>query len=676
LAYADSENKYQDLPALVRYFRSDRMATVPADLRAFVPQEELIDQFDQVLFNCMLQAIKAVNDEYAKRLSALRKKQFLSTFLQQHPGIQHKAGVPLGGTFIVVYHQEPAPPLDRNSRVILNTALFADAVNRADRTVGLTRDTGVETAARAVDRDVTVSQIADMAARTDVKALALTEALDRIGSNRLLTGNPDINLLIGSLIGKIPLFGENAPRQTLDDEASRIIAAAVNELVDGTVIADFFLPYLVSCDCPGIEFVLPKSAPSFNTDAACTNADGIASVTVTAKGGTAPYDISVDQGGYQALGETLSLRAGTHTLTLRDAEGIESTPRSVVIPPPLSIGTPEYACENGQFRATFSISGGTMPYAVNERVLPGDQNRFTTDPAPSGSSVAVAVTDSRNCSTQTAFSFTCPSPCTLPCAGISLRRGFRFWIPEPEPNSPFREVKLDVQAFTVESVPGRPVDLAGKIGPVLRTPTDLRVETFPGAVKSWIAQINKIIANEPGLSESGRASWLILTYESAGAGRLGTLWLEYFECLKFDIRLSVAFVRPTSEERLQVGYSPNGTTILARDATTTVPPFEGTRMDKCNPNTPPVAFCPGPPDITLKIDPNADGRTVRLSVTASPASRGLTYLWEVQDAIPAVGNGDTFTTTFNTAGTKQVTVTAFTRPGCRVTQSTQITIRG
>ena len=678
LAYADFENKYQDLLALVRYFRSDAMTNVPEELKAFVPREELIDQFDQVLFNCMLEAIKAVNDEYARRLSALRKRQFLSTFLQQHPGIQHKAGVPLGGTFIVVYHQEPAPPLDKNDRVIVNTALFAEAVNKAERTFGVAMDADVLTRAAAptVDRSATISQLADMAAKTDIKTLALTDAINRVGSNKILADNPDVNFILGSLTGRIPIFGGNAPVQTPDDQASKIIAAAVNELADGTVIADFFLPYQVSGDCPGIEFVLPKTAPSFNADAACTNSDGIASVTVTAKGGTAPYDISIDQNGYQALGETLSLRAGTHTLTIRDADGIESTPRSIVIAAPLSIGDPVYVCENMQFTATFSISGGTTPYAVNGKALSGDQNSFTTDPAPSGTSVSVVVTDSQDCSTQTSFSHTCPPACTLPCAGISLHRGFRFWLPDPDPNDPYREIRIDVGAFTVESVPDKPVDLTGKIRPILRPQAaDLTVDTFPKTVKSWIAQINKIIASEPGLSEAGKASWLTLSYESAGAGRLGTLSLEYFECLKFSVQLSVAFSRGTGTETLRVTYSPEGTTILSNDVTTNVPPFEGTRIDKCNPNTPPVTLCPKPPNLTLKVDSSVDVLAVTLKVTPS-ADPGLTYLWEVQDAKPAMGNGQSFKTTFNTFGTKLVTVTAFTKAGCRVVQSTEISVRG
>src|SRR4051812_562704 len=677
LAYADFENKYQDLLALVRYFRSQAMATVPPDLKTFVPQAELIDEFDQVLFNCMLDAIKAVNDEYARRVGALRKRQFLSTFLQQYPGIQHKAGVPLGGTFIIVYHQDPVPRLDATGRVIVNATLFADRFVRAVDPTAQPRIDRLSATLDTTDRDVTISQIADVAARTEVKTLALTDAITRVVSNKTLADNPDISFIIGSLTGRIPMFGEGAPRRAPDDPASKIITTTVNELTDGTVIADFFLPYQISCDCPGIEFVLPKTAPSFTANPGCTNSDGIASVAVAVKGGTAPYDISVDQEGYQALGETLSLRVGTHTLTIRDADGIESTPQSIIIPGPLSIGVPEYVCENMQFTATFSISGGTMRYAVNGKAVPGDQTSFTTDPAPSGTSVGVVVTDSRNCSTKTSFSHTCPPPCGLPCAGISLRRHFKFWLPEPDPNDPYKEeIKLGALLFTVESATDKPVDLSAQITPVVRaTAAELTVQTFRKTVNSWIAQINKIIASGPGLSQAGAAGWLTLSYEPAGVGRLGTLSLEYFECLKFSIQIAVAFVRPSGTEMLRITYSPEGTTIVANDVTSNVPPLEGTRIDKCNPGTPPEALCATPPNVTLRIESAVTGRTIEFKVTASNRT-ALNYFWEVQDASPAMGNGPTFKTTLKTFGTKLVTVTGFTKAGCIVTQSIQINVLG
>jgi len=666
LAYGEFENKYQDLLALARYFRSQAMAAVPADLQAFVPQEELIDEFDHVLFSCKLEAIKAVNYEYVKRLGALKKRQFLSNFLQQHPGIQHKAGVPMGGTFILVYHQDPPPPAPTNVRVVLNTALFAEALSAQ-----------VEKTVKPTNVAVEISQMAALAAKTDVRGLALTDAIERVGSNRALANNPDISFIIGSLTGRIPMFGARAPQRTVGDEASKIIAATVNELADGTVIADFFLPYKVSSDCPGVEFVLAKTPPSFNATADCTNAQGIATVTVAVKGGTAPFDVAVDQGAYEGLGETLSLPAGTHTLTIRDAEGLESTPRSLFIPPALTIGTPEFACDGTKYTASFEISGGTTPYVVNGTALPENQSRFTTDLTPSGTSVSVTVKDSRGCGTETSFTHTCPPACGLPCEGIALRRGFRFWVPDPDPNNPYRQqLRFSKVRFIVESASGTSVDLSAPILTILRAnAAELTVQEFPKTVNAWLDSINKIIASERGLNDGGTVRWLTVNYEPASPGRLGTLWVEYFECLRFDIQMTVTIVRESASERLQASYSPEGTVMTVNDATATIPPFEGTRIDKCKPGTPAEELCPKQLRITLKVDHAFDGMSVNLTVTPSD-DPGFTYLWEVQDATPATGNGDKFTTTFRTPGTKLVTVTAYTKAGCLVTASKQIVVRG
>jgi hypothetical protein len=665
LAYSEFENKYQDLVALARYFRSDAMASVPADLKAFVPQEELIDEFDQVLFHCKLEPIKAVHDEYARRLGTLKKRQFLSTFLQQHPGIQHKAGAPLGGTFIVVYHQDAAPPLQDDRRVMINTAIFAGRFTEK-----------AENAGRQEGDALSISRMVDLAARTDIKELALTDAIARISSNKSLAENADIHLLVGSLTGKIPMFGDYAPKRDVDDPASRVIGAAVDELADGAVIADFFLPYRVGSDLPGIEFVLPKTAPSFNATAACANADGFAAVKVTATGGTAPYDISIDSEAYQSLGDALPMTVGSHTLRIRDADGVESGEQTLVVNSPLTVGLPTFACENMQFTATFDIAGGTIPYSVNGKALANDQMSFTTGPAPSGTSVPVVVTDSRNCSAKASFSFVCPSPCVLPCAGMSLNRGFRFWMADPDPNNPYKQIKFGDVVFKVESVPGTMVDLSAAVRPVLKaTAADLKVDAFPKRAKAWIGEINKIIASDPALSTGDKAAWLTLNYDPVAPGQLGMLALEWFECLTFDIQVAVQLTRASGTDVLIVHYSPAGTTIVLSDVTSTVPPFEGQRIDKCNPATPPVPLCPQQPKIELKITPTVQGKVLRLGVVASP-DPGLTYLWEAQDCKPAMGNGQSFATTVSTFGQKLVTVTAFTKAGCRVTRSIQVSVLG
>ena len=161
----------------------------------------------------------------------------------------------------------------------------------------------------------------------DVNTLAITDAINRVSGNQLLSENPDIKLILGSLTGKRTL-NVRKNRPGLDDAASKIIAAAVSDSSNGTVIADFFLPYKISSDYPGIEFVLPKIPPSVSATVDCTNSDGHASVEVSVKGGEPPYDVAIDDGNYDALGAALVLPTGAHILKVRDAED-SNQPRGI-----------------------------------------------------------------------------------------------------------------------------------------------------------------------------------------------------------------------------------------------------------------------------------------------------------------------------------------------------------
>ena len=71
LAFADFENKCEDLLALTHHFRDQETDSVTDDLQQFVPQEALIDHFDQVLYGCNLEAMRALNDEFTRRMRAV-----------------------------------------------------------------------------------------------------------------------------------------------------------------------------------------------------------------------------------------------------------------------------------------------------------------------------------------------------------------------------------------------------------------------------------------------------------------------------------------------------------------------------------------------------------------------------------------------------------------------------
>lgn len=637
LAFEAFRNKYEDLLSLVRYFRSEAAARIAPDLQVFAPREDLIDHFDQVLYACKLEPVQALHDEYVRRLRELRKKQFLAYFLQSHPGIQHKAGVPLGGTFLVIYHQEAAPI--EASPAKASSGSFV--------------------------RKIKLGQ--------PLEASKLTDAI-RIGLKNILA-DKDIVLVLDALKNQMAVSGLPPAAPKPGGPAAEVITAAIAELQDGTVIADFYLPYRISADWAGVQFVLPKVPLSFGVDVGCANADGFAPVAVKAKGGVPPYEIDIDGQGYDLLTEPLGLQAGEHTLTIRDVEGTASAPQTVKIAP-IEIGEPVYECSSdlATYTARIAISGGSPPYTVNGTAVDGDA--YTTEPIESGTTSVVEVVDTKQCSARIEVAHTCVKPCTLPCSGTAQRRGYRFWLPEPGRETPYTSREFKV-FFSVEIAPGKTVDLSVEVEDILRAAEirDLN-QSFAKVVDTWLGEINAIVAGK-----AGEANWFELTYEPPTFGSLGTLWIERFVCLGFEIRISSIFSRPELSETWVFTYSPEGTDIFQKNADVQqrikIPAFDGVELDKCQPEPVEVLLCANTPDIMLMITPKVRGQIAYLNVEASGNDSPVVYLWEVQDAIPPMASSQEANSPkfeFTSEGNKGVCVTAFTSEGCSVKLQTQVTV--
>ncbi|HYH56922.1 MAG TPA: hypothetical protein VD772_09940, partial [Anseongella sp.] len=56
---------------------------------------------------CLDDRLKALMEEYRRRVRELHLLTNLVQYAKTHPGMEHKAGVPKGGTFILVYHETP-----------------------------------------------------------------------------------------------------------------------------------------------------------------------------------------------------------------------------------------------------------------------------------------------------------------------------------------------------------------------------------------------------------------------------------------------------------------------------------------------------------------------------------------------------------------------------------------
>lgn len=628
LAFADFENKYQDLIGLTRYLRSDAARQTPPDLQKFAPTEELIDAFDQILYSCNLEPVRALHDEYLRRIRAAWQNQFLSFFLQRNPGIRHSAGVPLGGTFILVYHAVPEP---------------AVTTFRPDRRAAL----------------LTTS----VAAGLDVEAL--TGAIGRIRNNRPLALDPDIRFLVGALTGKLPDPDIDIPPPA-GDEAARIIRETVRGLADGTVIADFYLPYLCCGDKAPVQYLLPTPRLGLSIALGCTDANGNASATLTASAGVAPLTYRIDDQPYQPLAGPVLLNIGTHTLAVRDAVGTESAQQTVNVPAALAIGQESYGDDvaNLTYAVAFSISGGTPPYMASTGTVAA--GLYTSPPVPSAQSLTVQITDSAGCQTAKVFTHVVVPPCNLPCGGFALRCGYRFWLPEADPERPYQRYVAEVAAFRFEFPPGSIVDIRQDVAGILKASVDDLNANFDTVASRWIEQINKRIA-----TAAGSDDWLRLEYERADRG-MAVLWIERFECLKFEFDVRPLFVRRDQTQQLAVIHTPVGTAIRHDgDLVNNIAPFNCSRIAKCDPARPVEQRC-GELDLKLRIVKQQTENMLKLEAAASGSDQPVAFLWEVQDAVPAIaeGKGANFTIATREPPVKNIRLSAFTDKGCMTVVTT------
>lgn len=115
------------------------------------------------------------------------------------------------------------------------------------------------------------------------------------------------------------------------------------------------------------------------SDLSCsTSADG--KITVTASGGTTPYQYSIDNGANFQAGNVFSgLAAGTYQIVVKDANGCTTAPQQIDITAPaaltMSIAKSDVTCfgdNNGWIKVT--VSGGSGQYRFSK-----DGGRSFTD---------------------------------------------------------------------------------------------------------------------------------------------------------------------------------------------------------------------------------------------------------------------------------------------------------
>lgn len=220
----------------------------------------LIDEMEMITHLCMDDRIQQLLDEYQKRLRQLNLERMFSYYTMQHSGIDHKAGVPKGGTFILVY--ETKPNINQWQR---NVAVTVQPPEAVEKTTGNTITT------KTTDRP---SALAFTANESDT---VFSDAVRAFELNKSKLTEAELTTAL-SLIDKMRPIGT----QILD----------TFNIGENIVFADFYLPYMCCSDCVPISYILQDTTQTdenttikLSRQLACNNEKDPITITVSPKGG-------------------------------------------------------------------------------------------------------------------------------------------------------------------------------------------------------------------------------------------------------------------------------------------------------------------------------------------------------------------------------------------------------
>jgi hypothetical protein len=215
--------------------------------------------------------LQALWNTYNKRVDDLQRQFLLSNYTEKHSSIQHKSGVPVGGTFVIVYDGPFKPP----------TFVF-----NGNKLSGFTFDAGtfndIRINKQALSSIKVISQALDAnnAAHKQIviDAIKQFEITKQISVKPAMT-RPSFTLPPFDRFETKPLF----------------VATTPIDVTEGIVFADFYLPYKVSSDgAPAVQYIVSEPLSVSLSEGVCAADNKTFTVEFDVIGGNAPYSYTVE----------------------------------------------------------------------------------------------------------------------------------------------------------------------------------------------------------------------------------------------------------------------------------------------------------------------------------------------------------------------------------------------
>jgi len=257
-----------------------------------------------LLHACLDERFEALKKEYERRKKELQLLTNFMNYFKRNPGMEHKAGVPKGGTFILVYHE--TPPRRLIADLVLNRNLIANLP-------------GALSAVALENKDLAnVNELIKASYVQDPKLLK------------------NFELALGKFLDTCKDMDDDAK-----DQIKQVLVSIPDEpeplkfrVPEQSVIADFYLPYICCSECPPISYVVPKTPEdvlsiSIKPTEFCNDDERVYPVRVSPQGGQlTASDGGIAEGSLEFAPK--GVKAGVNTLTYTLADG-RSTSIDVMI---------------------------------------------------------------------------------------------------------------------------------------------------------------------------------------------------------------------------------------------------------------------------------------------------------------------------------------------------------
>ncbi|WP_299336097.1 hypothetical protein [uncultured Psychroserpens sp.] len=240
---------YDVFRALNRLFVSHRRCLLlqkPEDFSRI--EEDLIDHFDEINSLFLEDPFTVIVEEAHRRWKEQYKNLFLSKFLESHPGIEHKAGVPKGGTFIMLY---------TDSSIFAKPKFINPTTLNLLETINIYQASLFDNAEVEIAENITFNQYVKpfiVNPKDDKPEDECTKEVERVKGN--LLENAKLNLP-----ANIPLSVRDYLFDNIKDvfDLNPEVLPNNNKIPERVVIADFYLPYICCGNGDTINIALPPN---------------------------------------------------------------------------------------------------------------------------------------------------------------------------------------------------------------------------------------------------------------------------------------------------------------------------------------------------------------------------------------------------------------------------------